>query len=143
MPSLLDDLWDSREEFQPQKLFDLPQPARQYLEHAIALCSRNVSWTALTECRPHARVVAHGEWAELGLKIRDNGALEGLSLLRWGNPGGGSFRYVPFGGVVEEENTFQGYTIPTRIRVGYYAGTDRFETDGEFMRIAVDNATFL
>jgi hypothetical protein len=107
------------------------------------LCRTNVRWTALTPWRPHAHVAAQREWAELALKIDNDGALQNLTLLRWGNPHGGTFHYVPFGAVIEAEDTFRGYTIPTRLRIGYYAGTPRFEKEGEFLRISIDNATFL
>ena len=107
------------------------------------LCSKNVRWTALSERRVHAHLAAQGEWAELALRIGDNGELKRLSLLRWSSEGQGEYHYLPFGGIVEEEDTFRGYTIPTRMRFGYYPGTDRFETEGEFIRITIDQATFL
>lgn len=128
-----------------------PKFARSNAGRAIAesvwlpstLCKSDVRWTALTERRPHAHIVVHREWAELSLKIDDEGRLESFSLLRLGDPDGEDFHYHPFGGIVEEEDTFRGYTIPTRMRMGYYLGTPRFETEGEFLRIAIDNATFL
>jgi hypothetical protein len=49
---------------------------------------------------------------------------------------------VSFGGLVEEEASFAGYTIPSRLRVGWYFGTDRFEPDGEFFRVTVDEARY-
>jgi len=49
---------------------------------------------------------------------------------------------VNFGGILEAEGTFEGCTIPTRIRAGWYFGTDRFETDGEFFRATIDQAAF-
>jgi hypothetical protein len=108
-----------------------------------ALLERGVHWTALTEARPHAHIVAQGESAELAFRIAVNGAVENVQVLRWAHTGGGDFHYRPFGAIVEEEQRFNGYTIPTRLRVGYYAGSDRFETDGEFLRITIENATFL
>lgn len=60
----------------------------------------------------------------------------------WGNPGGAEFGYEDFGGVVVEEGTFGDYTIPTRLRIGWYFGTDRFEPEGEFFRVTVDEATY-
>ncbi len=38
------------------------------------------------------------------MTIDDNGGLKTLTLPRWGNPRGTEFRYVDFGGVVEEES---------------------------------------
>ena len=59
-----------------------------------------------------------------------------------GNPVGGAFHYADFGGLVEEESTFDGYTIPTRMRIGWYFGTERFEAEGEFFRVTIDDALF-
>lgn len=88
------------------------------------------------------RLTVAGETADITLGIDDVGRVNKLHLSRWGNPEGKEFRYVDFGGVVEEEGTFGGYTIPTRVRVGYYAGTERFETEGEFFRSSIDSARY-
>jgi hypothetical protein len=106
------------------------------------LCGENVSWSAPELLRPRARFTVQGEKAELALCIDGSGRLKSLKFPRWGNPGGGGFRYVDFGGLVEEEGTFGGYTIPTRLRVGWYFGTDRFEREGEFFRATIDSAEY-
>jgi hypothetical protein len=64
----------------------------------------------------------------------------GYSMPRWGNPGGGPFRYTNCGGYVDEEGTFNGYTIPTRMRVGWHFGSERFDSEGEFFRVVMDRA---
>jgi hypothetical protein len=61
---------------------------------------------------------------------------------RWGNPDGGPFRYVACGAFVEKADTFSGYTIPTRLRVGWHFGTERFETEGESFRVTIKSAEF-
>lgn len=43
---------------------------------------------------------------------------------------------------MEAEGSFQGFTIPTRMRMGWYFGTERFEGDGEFIRIVIDEARY-
>lgn len=106
------------------------------------LCGDEVKWTAEDAFHPHASLTVQGEAGELALNIDDNGGIKILTLPRWGNPGGTAFRYVDFGGVVEEESRFGAYTIPTRLRVGYYVGTDRFEPDGEFFRVTIDDAAY-
>jgi hypothetical protein len=106
------------------------------------LCGDDVSWTAQDSFRPHACLTVQGEPGELTLAIDDQGRLQSLTLRRWGNPGGAAFHYVDFGGVAEEERRFGGYTIPTRLRVGWYVGTDRFEPDGEFFRVTIDDAAY-
>ncbi len=107
-----------------------------------ALCGEEVTWTAKDSFHPHARLNVQGEAGELALTIDDSGKLKAFSLPRWGNPEGKEFRYAGFGGVVQEERTFAGYTIPTRLRVGWHFGTDRFEREGEFFRATVDDATY-
>jgi hypothetical protein len=106
------------------------------------LCGDEVSWMAHDAFHPRASLTVQGEAGELALTIDDNGGLKTLTLPRWGNPGGKEFRYVDFGCVVEEESRFGAYTIPTRLRVGYYVGTDRFGPDGEFFRVTIDEAAY-
>jgi hypothetical protein len=38
--------------------------------------------------------------------------------------------------------TFARYTIPIRMRVGWYFGTDRFESEGEFFRVTIDDGVY-
>jgi hypothetical protein len=61
---------------------------------------------------------------------------------RWGNPGSGEFRYASCGGFVDGEDTFNGYTIPTRMRIGWHFGTEAFESEGEFFRVVIDDAVY-
>jgi hypothetical protein len=106
------------------------------------LCGEGVTWTAQDALHPRASLTMQGEAGELSLTIDRNGRLKTLTLPRWSNPGGLKFGYVDFGGIVEEEKQFGVYTIPTCLRVGYYVGTDRFESDGEFFRVSIDDATY-
>jgi hypothetical protein len=102
----------------------------------------DAKWTAVDDGHARVSLIAFGERAELSLSIAPDGRLESMSFLRWGNPDGGLFRYERFGGVMESESAFQGYTIPTRLRMGWYFGTDRFEREGEFIRITIDQAYY-
>ncbi|MCW3054178.1 MAG: hypothetical protein JWN14_3348 [Chthonomonadales bacterium] len=106
------------------------------------LCHPEVIWTETDPSHPHACFTMLGRAAELDLAVEENGRVTTASLPRWGNPEGAAFHDVNFGGVLEAEGTFEGYTIPTRIRAGWYFGTDRFESDGEFFRATVDQAIF-
>jgi hypothetical protein len=36
---------------------------------------------------------------------------------------------VNFGGIVKAERTFFGYTIPTKLRIDWYFGSDRFASE--------------
>jgi len=106
------------------------------------LCDEGVAWMASDSRHAHARVTVQGETADLALTVDDSGALQEIRLSRWGNPERAEFHYADFGGVVQEEGTFGGYTIPTRLRIGWYVGTERFEPEGEFFRVTVDQATY-
>jgi hypothetical protein len=106
------------------------------------LCGDDVSWTAHDSCRPDAHFKVRTDTQPLALTIDDKGGLKSVKLQRWGNPEGSEFHDADFGGIVEEEATFGGYTIPTRVRIGWYFGTDRFEQDGEFFRVTVDDAKY-
>lgn len=106
------------------------------------LCGQDVSWKAPDSSRAHANFTAHGEAAVIDFAIDTHGALQSVSMPRWGNPEGAAFRYATFGGFLEKEAAFGGYTIPTRLRVGWHFGTERFETEGEFFRAAIDSAAY-
>lgn len=106
------------------------------------LLNDEMGWSATDADHPHVDVSVRGEHADVELTIDERGALRRASLSRWGNPEGDAFHWVPFGGVVEAEETFGGYTIPTELRVGWHFGTARFETEGEFWRCTITEAEF-
>ncbi|MEH2199594.1 DUF6544 family protein [Nostoc sp.] len=93
-----------------------------------------------------ANFTALGEPAELTLTVNNQGMLERMKIRRWGNPEGGDCHYVDFGGIIDESSTFDGYTIPTRLRVGWYFDSperrDRFESEGEFFHCTIDKAIY-
>lgn len=101
-----------------------------------------VSWTAVDAHRVRAAFTVQGEPVELTLTVDDDGRLEAVTLPRWGDPGGGPFREEPFGGYVQAADAIDGVTVPTRLRIGWYPGTERFEAEGEFFRVTVDRVTF-
>ena len=90
----------------------------------------------------HSSFVVQGDRAELDFTIDQTGRLKTFKLPRWGNPDGAEFRYVDFGGTLEDDRTFCGYTIPTRLRIGWYFGSERFESEGEFFRATIDDAIY-
>ncbi|HJL18456.1 MAG TPA: hypothetical protein RMH99_22520 [Sandaracinaceae bacterium LLY-WYZ-13_1] len=101
------------------------------------LLDDDVRWRV--EDGEHLQVAVHvaGDEGRLRFTLGDDGRLTSVELPRWGDPEGANFHLVPFGGIVEAEDTFEGYTVPTKVRVGWYFGRDRFETDGEFFRAQV------
>jgi hypothetical protein len=106
------------------------------------LCGDGVSWTADDSFQPVAHFTVRTDSQPLSLTIDNKGGLRSVKLRRWGNPEGSEFHDATFGGVVEEEGVFGGYTIPTRVRIGWYFGTDRFKQDGELFRAMVDDAQY-
>ena len=106
------------------------------------LCGDSVSWTAPDIFRPHARFTAYKEVADIDYLTDEEGRLKTVKMPRWGNPDGGKFGYTSFGGFVEAERRFGGYTVPSRMRAGWYFDTDRFDSVGEFFRVTIDDATY-
>jgi hypothetical protein len=107
-----------------------------------ALCSDEVTWTSFNPSQLHAKFAVNGELMELELVMDDRGRLKTITLPRCGNPEGAEFHYVDFGAVIENENTFNCYKIPTRLRAGWYFDMDRFESEGEFFRVIIDDAEY-
>jgi hypothetical protein len=160
----LDALWDSATPtelvFNSDKLAHLPAAAKRYLEHAIAPGTKLASavrlkmhgeiklkkWSPFTAeqviCWEHGLIWSATAWMNSFLPI--------VGFDRIIDGSGTEFRDVDFGGILEEEGTFCGYTIPTRLRVGWYFGSvgvaspleKRFESEGEFFRATIDDAVY-
>lgn len=79
---------------------------------------------------------------DLNISLDPMGRATMARFTRWGDPDGKGHREVDFGVLLEEERTFGGPTIPSRIRAGWFLGTERFETEGEFFRATIDNAAY-
>ena len=106
------------------------------------LCGNDVTWHEADSNHLSARLTVPPESADLHLEIDESGVLRSIKLSRWGNPGDTPFHYAVFGGEVEEEATFDGFTIPTRVRAGWHFGSDRFDSEGEFFRATIDHAEY-
>ncbi len=105
-------------------------------------CDRDVAWMTTDASHLQAKFNSYSQAVELTLGINNLGQPKSIKLQRWGNPAGKEFGNADFGGIVEQEGTFGGYTIPTRLRVGWYYASEKFESEGEFFRVTVDNATY-
>jgi hypothetical protein len=91
----------------------------------------------------HALIQAHGVESKLELGLSAHGALESVVMSRWGNPTNSGFHEAAFGGLLGDERCFQGVTIPTSFRLGWFPGTSRFnQPGGEFFRATVDRVEF-
>jgi uncharacterized protein DUF6920 len=106
------------------------------------LCGSGVWWSAADESHLHASFAAHGENAEIDYTIDRDGHLTSIKMPRFGNPDGGKFGYFDCGGLVDEERRLGGYTIPVRMRVGWHFGSPKFEREGEFFRVTIDEAAY-
>jgi len=102
----------------------------------------DVSWTAAGEAHATATLSVAGHRASVTLALDEAGRPVTVSLARWGNPEGGAFRAIPFGAIAEAHRTFGGYSIPSRLRVGWQFSGDRFESEGEFFRCTIDEAEY-
>ncbi|MCG8418038.1 MAG: hypothetical protein MJE77_08870 [Proteobacteria bacterium] len=106
------------------------------------LLDQSVEWTAPDEQRADATIALADDRVEVHLDIEKSGQLRSARLARWGNPEGGEFHRVDFGGWLQRETSFGGYTIPTQLRVGWYFGSDRFDSEGEFFRASIHQARY-
>ncbi len=76
------------------------------------------------------------------LRVGDDGRLTSVRMQRWSAPDKRPWGHYPFGGIVEHEATFNGITIPSRLRIGDWIGTDQWAA-GEFFRCEITDAVFL
>lgn len=111
------------------------------------LLAPDVAWTAPDASHLGVDLHLADHAGHLDLVLAPDGALRSACIERWGNPEAGTtkrteFHEYPFGALVSEEKTFEGITIPTVMRVGWYFGSDRFDAEGEFFRVTVDQADF-
>jgi len=100
-----------------------------------------VSWEAVDGERARVTVSLDGEDLTLTLRIDAEGRLREVVASRWGSTGteGRGFMHIPFGMEVDEEKGFDGYTIPSHLRGGWWYGTDRYI---ESIHLRVDQACF-
>ncbi|MGE5169875.1 MAG: DUF6920 family protein [Rudaea sp.] len=105
------------------------------------LCDDRVAWRVDAAGLAHAQLPIGDTAMDIALAL-SQGSVQSVALSRWGNPEGGAFREVAFGAHVDQEATFDGYTIPVRLRVGWHFGTERFEGEGLFFRVTIDDAVY-
>lgn len=101
-----------------------------------------VTWRAIDDAHAEACVLIDDERIPVRLRVDPRGQLRTVQLDRWGDPDGtGHPSLHPFGGEVDEPRAFGPFTIPTRVRVGWFFGTAR-QDHGEFFRATVHAADF-
>ena len=100
----------------------------------------HVRWEAVDDERAIVEVTVDRKPTAITLSIPPEGRPREVSLKRWGNQTGtGEYDYIPFGVAFDEEGTFGGFTIPTRLRAGWWFGTERYN---EFFRATIEQAEF-
>jgi hypothetical protein len=97
-----------------------------FAPHSL-LPQRGVAWRAETEDLIVACFDLSPEHPEVRARIDEHGAIRTVSALRWGNAGGQTFDYLPFGGDVNAERRFGDVLIPSSLSVGWWFGTPRYE----------------
>lgn len=104
---------------------------RAALEAVLApvalLPQRGVTWRADGEGAVAVGLEMPPEHPELRMEIDGRGAVRSSMALRWGNVGQDAFGYIPCGCHVHAERTFGGLTVPSRVSVGWWFGTPRYE----------------
>jgi hypothetical protein len=106
------------------------------------LLDERVRWSTDGPGVARAALTLAGHSAEVRITL-DHGRLQTIGLSRWGNPDGESFRELPFGACVDQEATFGDYTIPARVRVGWYFDDPaRFDAEGKFFEASIDAAVY-
>ncbi len=93
---------------------------------ASLLPSRGVRWEVEGPDAIRATLRIAGEPCTVALAIDEAGAVRSANLLRWSNQTKDRrFTWIPFGVDVDEERSFEGITIPSRVRVAYWHGTEQ------------------
>lgn len=96
-----------------------------------------VHWSTKDDTHITAHHQIDGIPTDVHLTLDHNGSIQSLVFDRWGDPDqSGQWAWHPFGGVITEQRTFDRLTIPSRGRLGWHFGTDRWP-DGEFFRYQI------
>ncbi|WP_316690289.1 DUF6544 family protein [Pseudonocardia sp. H11422] len=115
--------------------------AGEFIFTPAAALDPAVRWEPVDEQRTVAHVPIGPFTHPITLSVARSGALESVSLPRWGDPDRTGFAEHPFTALVHEEARFEGFTVPARLSAGWWYGTDRWAT-GEFIRFTVTTATY-
>src|ERR1022692_4125034 len=83
-------------------------------------------WRAESDNEITVELALAPERPALHVTIDNDGAVQSVNLQRWGNAGEKAFGYLPFGGDVLAEKRFGDFVLPSRLRVGWWHGTERF-----------------
>ena len=113
----------------------------EYVWLPSALLPHNgVAWQAIDRNNIQASFEIDNEPITLNLSIDNEGRLLNLSIPRWADATEDkNWQYIPFGGEIAAEQTFGGYTVPSKMDAGYWFGTDKYWT---FFQATIEQASF-
>jgi hypothetical protein len=96
-----------------------------------------VRWSATGDDQVTTRYQVGETPLEVNYQIDPDGRIRSMVFDRWGDPdSSGSFAWYPFGGEITGYRTFEGVTIPSGGRLGWFFGTDCWPA-GEFFRYQI------
>jgi hypothetical protein len=106
---------------------------------ALAL---GVRWKEIDDHRAVACIEVGGRTNRVTITVNDAGALDRVDVPRWGQPEGRTFGEHLFTAVLDgPEATFDGFTIATTARAGWWHCPDRCAAS-EFIRFTIDHASY-
>jgi hypothetical protein len=111
--------------------------AEAFWAPAALAADEHVVWEPCPDGWIRASWEIDGASVHVELDVDDQGRPRAVRQSRWGNPDAEGWRELPFGGHLDAERTFDGLTVPTRVRGGWWFGEDRYESEGEFFRAEV------
>ena len=103
---------------------------------SVLLPKNGAEWQAVDSTRARVTLTIDEVTTPIMLTIDATGRLQEVVFPRWNDA---ERDFVPFGVIMEEEGTFGGYTIPSKIRAGWGFGTEAYR---EFFRATVIQAQF-
>lgn len=111
-----------------------------WLPHAL-LPRLGTTWRPVDDSTAVAHLPVGIDRFDVQVCVDERGLLSDVMIERWGDPDGKKFAWHAFGGGFDHHATFQGVTIPTSGRVGWWWGTPR-QSEGEFFRYEITKAEF-
>lgn len=111
------------------------------LAPASLLPGEDTEWRAVDGDTVQLRIRQGEQWHEVQLEVAENGAPRQLTMQRWGNfeTGGNTWQRIPYAARFEGAYHAAGYTLPERIRVSWWAGTER---ELEVVNFKISSAEF-
>jgi uncharacterized protein DUF6544 len=94
---------------------------------ATLLPSQGVAWRAESAGHLVASWDVAPERPEVHVEIDEHGAVRSIWALRWNDGSEGERGRIPFGGDVLAERTFGSLTLASRVSVGWWYGTPRYD----------------